>query len=185
MGNGRRFEARKQRLFPRPLPIIGVRRVIMQCRAHDDDRAAPAVAPGPEIPMASAFQPAPPEQGCFFRGLGYRWIRGTPGPKPLCHRHPTGPHPSGLLWTPAKGDSTKSNFALAPGALQRLVGLPLLDARDVVAGEGLRVLARIALDPGEHQALRLAVAALLGLEQHLGSSPRRPPWRRRSRRPPA
>src|ERR1700749_2574614 len=34
----------------RPLPIIGVRRVIMQCRAHDDDddRAAPAVAPGPE-----------------------------------------------------------------------------------------------------------------------------------------
>src|SRR5690348_1064137 len=48
MGNGRRFEARKQRLFLRPLPIIGVRRVIMQCRAHDDDRAAPAVAPGPE-----------------------------------------------------------------------------------------------------------------------------------------
>jgi hypothetical protein len=24
MGNGRRFEARKGRLFPRPLPIIGV-----------------------------------------------------------------------------------------------------------------------------------------------------------------
>ena len=40
----------------------------------------------------------------------------TPGPKPLCHRHPTGPHPSGLLWTPwtpAKGDSMKNNFALA------------------------------------------------------------------------
>src|SRR6185437_4067402 len=36
----------------------------------------------------------------------------TPGPKRLCHRHPTGPHPSGLSWTPAKGDSTKSNFAL-------------------------------------------------------------------------
>jgi hypothetical protein len=35
----------------------------------------------------------------------------TPGPKPLCHRRPTGPHPSGLLWTPAKVDSTKSNFA--------------------------------------------------------------------------
>src|SRR5262245_58540770 len=33
----------------------------------------------------------------------------TPGPKPLCHRRPTGPHPSGLLSTP---DSTKSNFAL-------------------------------------------------------------------------
>src|SRR6185312_10252684 len=36
----------------------------------------------------------------------------TPSPKPLCHRHPTGPHPSGLSWTPAKGDATRSNFAL-------------------------------------------------------------------------
>src|SRR6185503_9504522 len=45
----------------------------------------------------------------------------TLDPKPLCHRHPTGPHPSGLLWTPwasAKGDSTKSNFAL--GSPRRL-----------------------------------------------------------------
>ena len=42
VGNGRQFEARKQRLFPRPLPIIGVRRAIMQCRAHDDaHRTAP------------------------------------------------------------------------------------------------------------------------------------------------
>src|SRR6185312_6780785 len=57
MGNGRRFEARKQRRFPRPLPVIGVRHVIMQSRAHDDDRAAPAIAAGPE-------------QGCFFRGPG-------------------------------------------------------------------------------------------------------------------
>src|SRR5512143_2080003 len=35
----------------------------------------------------------------------------TPGPKPLCHRHPTGPHPSGLLWTPwtpAKGATSRS-----------------------------------------------------------------------------
>src|SRR3954471_12578820 len=40
----------------------------------------------------------------------------TPGPKPLCHRHPTGPHPSGLLWTPVDSrhaDSTMSDFALA------------------------------------------------------------------------
>src|SRR5215471_10942823 len=44
---------------------------------------------------------------------------------------------------------------LSPGALERLVGLPLLDARDIVAGEDLRILARIALDPGEDQALRL------------------------------
>src|SRR6478735_7580383 len=44
----------------------------------------------------------------------------TLGPKPLCHRHPTGPHPSGLLWTPwtpAKGESTKSNFALGRAVL--------------------------------------------------------------------
>src|ERR1700742_1867900 len=40
-----------------------------------------------------------PEQGCFFRERTSvdSW---TLGPKPLCHRHPTGPHPSGLLWTP-------------------------------------------------------------------------------------
>src|SRR6478672_13666648 len=51
----------------------------------------------------------------FFRGRmsADSW---TPGPKPLCHRRPTGPHPSGLSWTswsPAKGDSTKSNCAPA------------------------------------------------------------------------
>ena len=101
MGNGRRFEARKQRLFPRPLPVIVVRRVIVQCRAHDDDRAAPAVTPGPEIPMALAFQLPTPEQGVFSGGResADSW---TPGPKPLCHRRSTGPHSSGLLWTPAK-----------------------------------------------------------------------------------
>src|SRR5690349_22261235 len=41
----------------------------------------------------------------------------TPGLKPLGHRYPTGPHPSGLPWTPwtpANGDSTRSDFALAP-----------------------------------------------------------------------
>src|SRR3954462_12294417 len=35
----------------------------------------------------------------------------TPGPKPLCHRHPTGPHPSGLAWTPTTGEPTRSDFA--------------------------------------------------------------------------
>src|SRR5579883_592404 len=61
-GQWGRFEARKQPLFPGPLPVIGVRRGIMQCRAHDDDRAAPGATatPGPEIPMASAFQPPTP-----------------------------------------------------------------------------------------------------------------------------
>src|SRR5262249_44865189 len=95
MGNGRRSEARKQQLFPQPLPLIGVRRELMQCRAHDDDRAAPAL--GPEIPMASAFQPPPLGKVCF-QGGGVSVDSWTPGPKPLCHGHPTGPHPSGLWW---------------------------------------------------------------------------------------
>src|SRR5690242_12903934 len=55
---------------------------------------------------------------------------------------------------------------LAPGAAQGLVGLPLLPARDVVAGEDLGVLARVALDPDEDQALRLAARVLLALDQH-------------------
>src|SRR6476659_4558558 len=53
----------------------------------------------------------------FFQG-GMSVDSWTPGPKSLCHRRPTGPHPNGLLWTawtPANGDSTKSNFALAQG----------------------------------------------------------------------
>src|ERR1700758_1679554 len=39
------------------------------------------------------------DEGVFSGGPGWQdsW---TPGPKPLCHRHRTGPHPSGLLWTP-------------------------------------------------------------------------------------
>src|SRR3954453_1697965 len=51
------------------------------------------------------FQLLAPEQGCFSwdRMSVDSW---TPGSKPLCHRHPTGPHPSGLLWTP------RTNFAL-------------------------------------------------------------------------
>src|SRR6185312_4540436 len=39
--------------------------------------------------------------------------------KPLCHRHPTGPHPSGLLWTPwtpAKGDSTGGQTQISRSA---------------------------------------------------------------------
>src|SRR5262245_41059645 len=58
----------------------------------------------------------------FFRG-GVSPESWSPGLKPLCHRHPAYPHPSGVLWspwTPAKGDSTKGTFALALH--------PLLDA---------------------------------------------------------
>ena len=111
-----------------PLPIIGVRRVIMQCRAHDDDRAAPAVAPGPEIPMASAFQPPTPEQG-VFSGMGYRWIRGllarnpcAIGIQPVHTRVET-------LWTPWNlppraiqtkvPDAGPSRDDLAPGRTRR------------------------------------------------------------------
>src|SRR5690242_5618485 len=57
----------------------------------------------------------------------------TPGPKPLCHRHPTGPHPSGLprtQWTPASGEST-SNFAL----VRRLGRHGLRRAADAAAAE--------------------------------------------------
>ena len=69
-GNGPPFCRVFAGIFREPMPVIGVRRVIMQCREHDDDRAAPALALGPEIPMASAFQPAIPEQGVFSGGWG-------------------------------------------------------------------------------------------------------------------
>src|SRR3954451_8073286 len=65
-----------------PMPVIGVQRVIMQFRAHDDDRAASALAVGPEIPMASAFQPATPEQGVFSGGWGVAGFVDS-GPKTL------------------------------------------------------------------------------------------------------
>src|SRR5215813_8372283 len=51
----------------------------------------------------------------FFRGGEMSVDSWTPGPKPLCHRHPTGPHPSGLWWTlvdSRKGCPTNSNVAL-------------------------------------------------------------------------
>src|SRR6476661_6923958 len=80
----------------------------------------------------------------FFQG-GVSVDSWTPGLKPLCHRHPTGPHPSGLLWTPANAASTKSNFALPvfrPRALRRwqlvaVLGiLPALEVGLALLGEG-------------------------------------------------
>src|SRR5579883_416438 len=63
------------------------------------------------IRVMSATGVARSDEGCFSVGTEAvdSW---TPGPKPLCHRHPTGPHPNGLLWTPAKGDWMKSDVAL-------------------------------------------------------------------------
>src|SRR4051812_2612107 len=61
------------------------------------------------------FSPRPRTR-CFFRGEGGVSLDSwTPGPKPLCHRHPTGPHPSGLGWTPVDsrhGEPTRSGFPL-------------------------------------------------------------------------
>src|SRR5690349_9922085 len=67
------------------------------------------------------------DEGCFSwdRESVDSW---TLGLKPLCHRHPTGPHPSGLPWTPAKGDSTKSDFALRDQRLPAVELVALLDA---------------------------------------------------------
>src|SRR3954462_9703194 len=69
------------------------------------------------------FNPRPPNK-VFFRGGGVSLDSWTPGPKPLCHRHPTGPHPSGLAWTPATGDPTRSDFALV---LAQRLGRGLVD----------------------------------------------------------
>src|SRR5690348_16685201 len=41
-----------------------------------------------------------PRTRVFFQGGGGSVDSWTPGAKPLSHRHPTGPVPSGLLWTP-------------------------------------------------------------------------------------
>src|SRR6185437_13600360 len=93
---------------------------------------------------------APRAVCCFSRSPGSvdSW---TPGPKPLCHRHPAGPHTSGLLWTPAKGDSTKSRFAL--GEADVAVGIVLADI-DVLVGQ------RVEPDGAEE--------GLLGLDQQDG-----------------
>src|SRR6478609_5196232 len=83
------------------------------------------------------FSPRPLDK-VFFQG----WVSvdsWTLGPKPLCHRHPTGPHPSGLLWTPwtpAKGHSTKSNSALARFAQRSAAG-------EIVAGNEARAVSGV------------------------------------------
>src|SRR5215813_9279919 len=70
---------------------------------------------------------------------------------------------SGVNWDAMIGVTMLSS---APRALERLLGLPLLHAGHVVTRKSLRILARVALDPGKHQAVRLALPALLGLDQH-------------------
>src|ERR1700760_3438215 len=114
----------------------------------------------------------------------------TPGPKPLCHRCPTGPHRSGLLWTRAKGESTKTNLALG-GLLevgaQQFAGcvartsIPTIDDRDAkAAGRHGMPLGRPILVEGDLQAgdaghgddlvlqrpRRMAIAPAVRREQH-------------------
>src|SRR5690242_20534766 len=97
-----------------------------------------------------------PMRGVFQGGGGsVDWW--TPGPKPLCHRHPTGPHPSGLLWTPwtpAKGDSTKRSR-------------PAAGMRQDVAGDEARAVGAQEADGGA-QFAALAEAAERDLRRHLG-----------------
>src|SRR5262249_27065929 len=76
-------------------------------------------------------------------------------------------HPSPYEWGRRDVSSCCALDLLAPGALQDLIGLPLLNGGDIVAGEGFAVLARRALDPCEDKALRAGLVALPGLEGHL------------------
>src|SRR3954468_23371770 len=119
MGNGPPFCRVFAGILLEPMPIIGVRRAIMQCRGHDDDRAAPALAVGPGI------SPPTPRTSRFFGGGGW----GVAGfvdswPKtlvPSASNRSTPPVDSrGLQWTPAMGDSTRSDFAVAPQAVLAL-----------------------------------------------------------------
>src|SRR5689334_2176029 len=63
----------------------------------------------------------------------------TPGPKPLCHRHPTGPHPSGFLrtpWTLRSGErrDLRQECALAGDRRKAGVGGPRVEAAGGVLG---------------------------------------------------
>src|SRR4051795_5971688 len=85
------------------------------------------------------FSRLPPNK-VFFEGGGVSLDSWTPGPKPLCHRHPTGPHPSGLGWTPVysrHGRPTRSAFALDRArlalALAEVAGDHLLEAPQLAA----------------------------------------------------
>src|SRR5690349_20714940 len=70
------------------MPLIGVCREGWQTPAHD------ALAP-PAFVLGTA--PRGAEQECFFEGVGGSVDSWTPGPKPFCHRHPTGPLPASPL----------------------------------------------------------------------------------------
>src|SRR5690242_18415726 len=86
----------------------------MRWRLHDCRTAGLAFMGAGSILIIYERQP-PEQRRWFFRGL-LSLDSWTLGPKPLCHRRRTGPHASGLGWTP--WTSFRSDEA-RPGA-QRL-----------------------------------------------------------------
>src|SRR5690348_516245 len=132
---------------------------------------------------------ARPDEG-FFSGDTESVDSWTPGPKSLCHRHPTGPHPSGLPWTPwtpANGEAT-SNFALVGHAegnrcdLSRSSCLPLEQLAEPALSPELDVLLRpkaIGKAPrrqhhvvvGDHRILRQSALQPASLDQAFGQIP--------------
>src|SRR5690242_5056397 len=79
------------------------------------DRATPVAL------MTSRAPPAWRDSWRYFSGPPESADSWTPGLKPLCHRHRTGPRPSGLLWTLWTSDGHCR--ALAPPRHRRLVGV--------------------------------------------------------------
>src|SRR5262245_59415454 len=104
-----------------------------------------------------------------FSGGGVSLESWSPSAKPLCHRHPACPHPSGVLWTPAEGDSTKRNFALVNTCAGRLDDR--CEPRLFRIAEGQRVGGRAPPGRrGEVGVLRLEVLALQRLLRQLGQA---------------
>jgi hypothetical protein len=79
-----------------PLPVIGVRRVLMQGGAHD---GAPCHDPSRNRRALPARGPFGTVERAFLQGGGVSADSWTPGRKCRFHRHRTGPRPSGLSWT--------------------------------------------------------------------------------------
>jgi hypothetical protein len=97
VGIGSRFLPSIPQGTREPMPIIGVRDAPMQSGVHDDAprydlsrSGRPLLARGRARAANRVFSQGPPE------GVDSR----TPDPKRRCDRHRTGPHPSGIPWTP-------------------------------------------------------------------------------------
>src|SRR3954470_24787888 len=93
--------------------------------------------------------------GVFFRGGGVSLDSWTPGPKPLCHRHPTGPRPSGLAWTPV--DSRHRRFDQERLRASRL--LAPVDALALDLAQGCVPIGLAEFRMGAHLLGALAVLA--------------------------